>query len=348
MTRALSERIVDYVLPWRDVDWPVDWPRVFGRRAPLVLEIGFGNGAFLEDLARRHPEHDHVGIELSWTAATHLFRRLDRVGATNVRAVLGEAHTAVAELFEEAALAAVFVNHPCPWPKARHHGRRLIEPDFLRLLANRMAPEAPLTIVTDHDDYAAWIVEALEGQDVLRSIHATTEVTAISGREPTKYESKALAQGGGIHYFEWRKVGTTPDAGPFPTSAPLATMPNLTLRGPVAFDDLLAELETITRRETHDGLDVVVKLGQAFREAHGRSWLVEAMVKEGRLQQDFALIVAPEAKGTILVKLSGLGARPHPTFGVKRAVWELGRWLREHHPGLELAHENLGDAVTGA
>lgn len=348
MTRPLSERISDYLVPWRELEWPPDWTAVFGRRAPLVLEIGFGNGAFLQDLAIARPDHDHVGIELSWTSATHLFRRLDRSGSTNVRAVIGEAHVAVAELFGPASLSAVFVNHPCPWPKARHHGRRLLEPEFLRLLAHRMVPEALLTIATDHDAYAAWIAQALEGQDVLRSRHPTSEVASIAGREPTKYESKALAQGLGIHYFEWRKIGEAPAPGPLPTSAPLATMPNLMLRGPVAFDRLLAEFEPVTRRERHAGVDVVVKLSAAFLESQGRSWLVEALTKEGRLQQDFALVVVPEADGTLLVKLSGLGARPHPTFGVKRAVWELGQRLLARHPSLELAHENLGDAVTGA
>ena len=78
MPRPLSRSLEDHVLDWRASSWPVAWPTVFGREAPLALEIGFGNGQFLVEQAAEHPERDHVGIELSWSGATRLFKRIDK------------------------------------------------------------------------------------------------------------------------------------------------------------------------------------------------------------------------------------------------------------------------------
>ncbi|NOT32284.1 MAG: tRNA (guanosine(46)-N7)-methyltransferase TrmB, partial [Planctomycetes bacterium] len=140
MGRSLSRALADYVVDWQREPWPIRWSAVFGRTAPLVLELGFGNGAFLVEQARAHPERDHVGIELSWTAATHLLRRLRAAQLGNARALLGEAEVLVRWPFALDSLSEVIVNHPCPWPKTRHYGRRLLTRGFLELLAERMRP----------------------------------------------------------------------------------------------------------------------------------------------------------------------------------------------------------------
>src|SRR5262245_10036270 len=99
MVRSLARALSDYAVEWQAVPWPIRWDAVFGRAAPLVLEIGFGNGAFLAEQARAHPERDHVGIELSWTAATYLFRRLRAAGLGNVRVLVGDAEVLVRHPF---------------------------------------------------------------------------------------------------------------------------------------------------------------------------------------------------------------------------------------------------------
>src|SRR5436190_10177574 len=117
MPRPLSISLQENVLDWQRRAWPIAWDEVFGRSAPLALEIGFGNGAFLVERAEETPARDFIGIELSWTAATHLFRRLARAELTNVRTLLGDAEALVQHAFAPGSLSEVFINHPCPWPK---------------------------------------------------------------------------------------------------------------------------------------------------------------------------------------------------------------------------------------
>jgi tRNA (guanine-N7-)-methyltransferase len=343
MPRPLALSIADWLVPWRERAWPIDWSAEFGRAAPLALEIGFGNGEYLEREARRRPERNHLGIELSWTSATHLFRRLDHGGLPHVRALLADAEAALQRLFAPGSLTEVFVNHPCPWPKERHAERRLVRPEVLALLADRMAPGAPLLIVTDHAPYAAEIGAALEAQRAFAPARGATEVGALPGREPTKYQRKAMAAGVPIHYFPWRRAGAVPAPLP-PEPSSTDAMPSLTLAGEPAEHELFRGFAPVLERAAPRGVETVVKLGHAYRSLDEQAWLVEAMVKEDRLQQDCAVLVVRRAGGETLVKLSGLG-HPHPTFGVKRAVWSVGAWLRQRHPELSLAGHNLGDAA---
>ncbi|MEM7309933.1 MAG: hypothetical protein AAF682_24880 [Planctomycetota bacterium] len=349
MPRPLSSQIADWVVPWRRREWPIDWAAELGRDAPLALEIGFGNGEFLEREAARRPDRNHVGIELSWTSATYLFRRLDRGATPNVRVLLANAELALQLLFAPGSLDEVFINHPCPWPKERHHGRRLVRPETLPLLASRMAPGAPVTIVTDHAAYAEWIAETLEGQTALRPVHGATEIPEPPGRETTKYQRKAMAAGVPIHYFPWRKA-SEPD-GPVPallSKDPLSAMPSLTLTARTAEAapaDLFAGFETTSQRLDQDGVLIVVKLIAAFRREDRASWLVHALVQEDRLQQELAIEVAPNRDGGLLLKLSSLGYA-HATTGVKAAIWCLGAWLTQRHPELAIAHHTLGERVA--
>jgi len=350
MARPLSRQIQDHLVPWRDGPWPTAWSSVFGREAPLAVEVGFGNGAFLAELATRHPERDHVGVELSWTSATHLFRRLDLGGQTNVRAVLGDARLALELFFAPASLEAIYVNHPCPWPKARHEDRRLVDARFLALAASRLRAEGELLIVTDHAAYASWVREAFAGQELFASRHPTVEVAAIPGREPTKYERKAMAEGAAIHYFEWCRRAEPPAVPPHPVPDPAPSMLSLTLRGAFDPDTVLHGFRPRLHREVKDGVEVVVRLVGAYRRADAGAadnplWIIETMVKEDELHQEFAIALVLEHDERLLVKLSSLG-RALPTYGVKRAVWLVGELLRESAPALELVHENLGREIV--
>ena len=339
MARVLSRALADYVVEWRRSPWPVPWEEVFGRRAPLALEIGFGNGDFLSAQAQAHPERDHLGLELSWTAATYLFRRLRRVDAGNVRVLLGDAEALLPALFGPATLAEVWVNHPCPWPKARHVERRLLGEKFLALLAERMRTGARLTVVTDHDGYAEWLAGELAAERALESCHPTGSVAAIVGRTPTKYEEKARARGLPIHYFEWRKRACAARPAGRGSSA-TGTMPTLKLSGAVAGAELFRGFEPALFRERHEGVDVVVKLQTVYRRADEPAWMIEALAQEDRLRQRFGIDVIPRGS-TLLLKLSDLG-EPHPTHGVKRALWCAARWLQSRHPALVIEQESLG------
>lgn len=345
MARPLSRALQDYVVDWQCHSWPIPWSTVFGREAPLALEIGFGNGSFLADEARARPERDHAGIELSWTAATHLFRRLQRAELANVRVLLGDAETLVRNLFPPQSLGEVFVNHPCPWPKSRHVERRLLGREFLACLAERMQAGAKLSVLTDHAEYAGWLGEELAAQSALVSCHGTechgtVEAGARAGRAPTKYQLKAMASGIPLHYFEWRKAAESPAPPGLRGLASEIPMPTLTLSGEVASSELFRGFRPALFREQHQGVEVVVRLEAVYRKGDEPVWLLETLVQEDRLRQQFGIDVV--ARGaTLLLKPSVLG-RPYPTHGVKRAVWCAARWLRSRHAGLTILHESLG------
>lgn len=344
MARPLSTSLQEVVVDWQRESWPVPWNAIFGRGAPLALEIGFGNGSFLAEQGRNRPERDHVGIELSWTAATHLFRRLQHAGGGNVRVLLGDAEALVRHLFPADSLCEVFVNHPCPWPKARHLERRLLARGFLTCLAERMQPEARLTVVTDHAEYATWLGQELGSQSALVSSHETIEVAALAGRATTKYQLKAMAQGIPIHYFEWHKTRDPRVLLPRAPSSEIS-MPTLTLGGEVASHELFRDFRPALFRERHQGVEVVVKLEAVYQRTDAPVWLLETLVQEDQLRQQFGIDVVArqtEASGaTLLLKPSALG-HPHPTHGVKRAVWCAAQWLRSRHGTLTIRDESLG------
>ncbi len=326
--------------PWPRLPWPVDWAALFGRTAPLGLELGFGNGEFLERLVRGRPETDWVGAEISWASATRLLRRLEDAGAANARVLVGDGVFLLEHLFARDSLDEIYVNHPDPWPKKRHHERRVIRPAFLDLAARRLKPGGRLTVVTDHAGYAAWIAETLEGQSALRSDFPTTWVRELPGRSPTKYERKGVEAGSTIHYFVWRKAAA---GGPEPPHVETEdTMPNVLLEGPLPSSDLLPGFRRRTWREDRRGIPVLIQLLSVFRRGDGAEWLVEARVQEGGFTQHVALSVTPRAEGRVLVKPAAIGF-PRPTHGVKRAVRRLTELLLAAHPGLRLVSTTVGD-----
>ena len=141
---------------------PLDWPSLFGRQAPLTLEIGFNRGRFIRGLAEAFPERDHVGVEVRrkfcWRLATEM---TDAGGPANVRLVWADAKRVVTSAFAPDSLTAVYINFPDPWWKRRHVKRRLVDQDFARLLAGRIAPGGAVWVKSDVPAIAEEIREAL-------------------------------------------------------------------------------------------------------------------------------------------------------------------------------------------
>jgi tRNA (guanine-N7-)-methyltransferase len=336
--RPLSEVLHHYVIPWLQSDWPVNWREIFERTAPLVVEIGFGNGLFLMEQARRNPDANVIGIELSWGWVQRLARRLDNVGLPHVRLIHGEAQVALQHLFGPCSVREIFINFPDPWPKKRHHSRRLIQAGFVELLCDRLATGGRVTIVTDHPGYGTWIAAMLEGQARLQPCFPATAVYELAGRVPTKYEQKARGANLPIFYFVWHKpVGLSPMASVQRRRA----MPHVVLQGPHNLAETLSACVPRTWRETQQGVEVSISLMRAYREVTADSWLLELVVKEGRLCQQLGVALIPRAQAQVLLKLSAMGF-PRPTWGVQRAVWHVSGMLQEHNPQLRLLWMSMG------
>ena len=177
--------------------------RPAGRAAPLFVDIGFGRGEFLMDLARARPEQDFVGIEVSFKRVLKMARRLARTELTNIRLVRSAAER-VLDLFGPASVQRFWINFPDPWPKARHHARRLVTPELVHELALRLAPGGEIQMATDHVEYAEVMADALAGAPLLENAFAPDPfLREVPGRKPTAYELAWRAEGRGCHFFAY-------------------------------------------------------------------------------------------------------------------------------------------------
>ena len=326
------------LVPWPRLDWPVDWNACFGRAAPLHVELGFGDGEYLEQRARAAPSENWVGVEVSWFSMRRMLRRLERRRLANVRLAQGDAAFALRMLFPDASLREVVVNHSDPWPKKRHHERRLIESRFLSVLASRLDRNGRATIVTDHAEYADWIGRALARTPELRSVFPDDRVHELPGRSPTRYERKGRAAGSTIHYFVWEKVG---DACPSPArTMRLEDMPNVLLEGSLSESTLSPEV--IQAETGEDPRDARIQFMSVYRRTDGEEWLVEGRIDEDGFVQHLALSVRRRAQNRWLVKPATIGF-PRPTSGVREAVHALGRMLVRHNPGLKVIASGVGE-----
>src|SRR5262249_53971726 len=146
-----QERALETLMPAYGIAFsatPVDFDRVFGRRAPRILEIGFGMGETTATIADAQPQHDFIGIEVHSPGVGSLLRRVAERGLANVRVIRHDAVECVMSMIAASSLAGIHVFFPDPWPKKRHHKRRLLTPAFVRELALRLAPGGYVHVAT--------------------------------------------------------------------------------------------------------------------------------------------------------------------------------------------------------
>jgi tRNA (guanine-N7-)-methyltransferase len=191
--RALTELMPRYAVVGGQ--GRLDLAQVFGREAPRVLDIGFGDGEALATSAINYPGVDYLGVEIHDPGTGHLLLLLEQACVTNVRVIARDAAEVVPEL-ADASLAAVNLFFPDPWPKKRHHKRRLVQPAFVDELARVLRPGGLLHVATDWADYARHTREVLGGSAAFGSIEAgTLEREPLAFRAPTKFERRGRRLG---------------------------------------------------------------------------------------------------------------------------------------------------------
>ena len=151
------------LVPWRTLTRPVLWDRLFGRSAPLSVELGSGLGDYLIRTAAAHPDRNFVGVEIGWFLIRRTLQKLTTAGLKNVALVQAEAHMALDRLFEQNCIETIWAMFPVPWPKARHEKNRLFSKSFICLLNSRLAPKGEAFVVTDHQAYVQWILKEAMG-----------------------------------------------------------------------------------------------------------------------------------------------------------------------------------------
>jgi tRNA (guanine-N7-)-methyltransferase len=200
--RALDTLSSKYGVPFGSA--PLDFDRLFGRRAPRVLEIGFGMGETTATIAAARPGDDFVGIEVHPPGVGSLLKAIEQRGLSNIRVIRHDAVEVVAAMIPYGSLAAVHVFFPDPWPKKRHHKRRLLTARFVRELALRLAPGGMLHVATDWEDYAQEILAVLAAEPLLANT-ARDFAPRPDYRPLTKFEHRALKLGHGVRDLIFRR-----------------------------------------------------------------------------------------------------------------------------------------------
>jgi len=173
---------------------PLDLERTFARRAPVVLEIGCGMGETTAAIANARRDTDFIGVEVHGPGVGALLARIDALGLTNVRVIRHDAVDVVADMIAPASLAGVHVFFPDPWPKKRHHKRRLLQPAFVSDLAARIAVGGYFHAATDWEDYATQMLATLAAEPLLRNTVSGFAPRPAS-RPLTKFEARGQRLG---------------------------------------------------------------------------------------------------------------------------------------------------------
>ncbi len=189
-----------------DIDYEPSWEAVFGNTNPLNLEVGFGVGNFLIEMAIREPDENFIGMDFYHKGIRKVITRIGRYQVSNIRIVYGDAKEKLPILFNEAELSRVYINFPDPWPKKKHHKRRLIKPAFIKNLAAKLKPGGEIHIATDYEPYAIEILEFFEAEPLLTNKSGyRTFLAQKEGTPQTKYEKKFINSGEKIFYLEFVK-----------------------------------------------------------------------------------------------------------------------------------------------
>jgi tRNA (guanine-N7-)-methyltransferase len=205
--RALAQLWPSYGVELGDA--PLDLEAIFGRRAPRCLEIGFGAGEVIGDLAENHPHIDYVGIEVHRPGVGRLLLRAARTNLRNLRVISHDAVEVLKDNIEDDSFDEILVFFPDPWHKKRHHKRRLIGPAFVASLAAKLRCGGVLRLATDWQAYAEQMLAVCNASSRLASLSAdATFVPRPDFRPPTRFERRGARLGHGVWDLAYTKLAT--------------------------------------------------------------------------------------------------------------------------------------------
>jgi tRNA (guanine-N7-)-methyltransferase len=196
--RALEELLPRFGLPFKPA--PLTPAEVFGRTAPLVLEIGSGMGETTAAIAQARPDADFIAVEVHGPGVGSLLNRIDSLQLKNLKVIRHDAVEVLEKMIPDASLAAIHLFFPDPWPKKRHHKRRLVQPEFAALAARKLAPNGLLHAATDWPDYADHMEAVFSGEFLLQKA-----AEGFTARPGTKFEARGRRLGHAIRDLYWRR-----------------------------------------------------------------------------------------------------------------------------------------------
>ncbi|MGW8367571.1 MAG: tRNA (guanosine(46)-N7)-methyltransferase TrmB [Gammaproteobacteria bacterium] len=206
--RALEELMPRWGIEYDEV--LLDLDGIFGRAAPRVLDIGFGDGEALLTAAARYPGIDYLGIEVHEPGIGHLLALIERAGVTNIRIIARDAVDVIATMLADASFDAVNLFFPDPWPKKRHHKRRIVQPDFIVAVARVLKRRGFFHVATDWADYAEHAEQLIRASGLFEILgNETVAAEPLCFRAPTKFEARGRRLGHNVVDFYLRKTASS-------------------------------------------------------------------------------------------------------------------------------------------
>lgn len=190
--RAHRDLMPEFGIAYRPA--PLEFVEQFGRRAPVILEIGCGMGETTVAMAEANADHDYIGIEVHTPGVGALLTLIEARQIGNVRVIQHDAVEVLGDMIPRDSLAGVHIFFPDPWPKKRHHKRRLVKPSFISLVASRLIPGGVLHLATDWQDYAEEMLAVASAEVQLENV-AAGFVQRPESRPMTKFEARGLRLG---------------------------------------------------------------------------------------------------------------------------------------------------------
>lgn len=208
-----QQRALDELWPHYGVEFtpqPLDLDRMFGRSAPRMLEIGFGAGEALLAFAQAHPELDCIGVEVHKPGVGHLLLGAETAGLENLRIICHDAVEVLQQQLTPGSIQLIHIFFPDPWPKKRHHKRRLIQPALVELLARVLAVGGTLRLATDWEPYALHMREVIDASPSFANEAPATGFVARNEERPlTRFERRGQRLGHGVWDLSYRRVVTS-------------------------------------------------------------------------------------------------------------------------------------------
>ena len=193
-----------------DVDKRPDWQSLFGNTNPIKLEIGFGMGNFLIEMAAKEPASNFIGIDFYHKGIRKLMTRIKKLQLENIRVVYGDIRSKIPILFKDRELNTIYINFPDPWPKKKHIKRRLIKPEFIKQLAQKLSSEGTAYLATDSERYAHEMLEYFNAETLFQNLNSQQGFLKERINLPkTKYEKNFINAGEKIFYLEYMRLGVT-------------------------------------------------------------------------------------------------------------------------------------------
>jgi tRNA (guanine-N7-)-methyltransferase len=295
--------------------FPLRWDEIFGRSAPVGIEIGCGNGEFLVSWAKTIPDWNFIGIEHSFASVKRILSRLRRAELENIHVIRDDALFALRELFLDESVRLIVMNFPDPWPKEKHKTRRIIRHKFAECVAAVLEMNGSFEMVTDQEWYARQALEIFKESRAF----ASSDVELDPERElKTKYEQKWRRQYRAIFRFQAKKIKNVT----IKRSLENDKMPHAKLSKEIHAQDVF-NLEGWEKKSE----ETLFKIKEIFISRDGKAFVLRTITKDGEYKQNFFLIIAPHGEGAIL-KIDSV-FQPYRTPAVKMAILEVAKAIEQ-------------------